>query len=88
MASVLENLASHYNGMATALKETEIGEVFNEEDWQGTRYYLNNLQCTLTVASHVQGHRRTARRCRRAGGKRARCAWISVRATAFLASAR
>ncbi|KAF8969245.1 autophagy protein Apg17-domain-containing protein [Flammula alnicola] len=34
MASVLENLASHYDGMASALKETENGEVFSEEDWQ------------------------------------------------------
>lgn len=37
MAALLENLASHYDGMASALRETELekGEVFSEEDMQG-----------------------------------------------------
>jgi len=36
MAALLENLASHYDGMASALRETELekGEVFSEEDMQ------------------------------------------------------
>ncbi|KAF9525655.1 autophagy protein Apg17-domain-containing protein [Crepidotus variabilis] len=32
MANTLENLASHYDGMATALKENEGGEVFSEDE--------------------------------------------------------
>ena len=38
MAALLENLASHYDGMASALRETELekGEVFSEEDMQGS----------------------------------------------------
>lgn len=35
MASVLENLASHYDNMATALKESENGEAFTEEELFG-----------------------------------------------------
>jgi len=35
MASVLENLASHYENMATALKESENGEAFTEEELFG-----------------------------------------------------
>ncbi|KAF8907319.1 autophagy protein Apg17-domain-containing protein [Gymnopilus junonius] len=34
MATLLESLASHYDGMASALKDTEGGEVFSEEDIQ------------------------------------------------------
>ena len=34
MAGLLENLANHYDGMASALKDTENGEVFSEEDLQ------------------------------------------------------
>ncbi|KDR78886.1 hypothetical protein GALMADRAFT_244529 [Galerina marginata CBS 339.88] len=34
MATLLENLASHYDGMASALKDTENGEVFTDEDLQ------------------------------------------------------
>ncbi|KIM39971.1 hypothetical protein M413DRAFT_446875 [Hebeloma cylindrosporum] len=36
MAALLENLASHYDGMASALRETELekGEIFSEEDMQ------------------------------------------------------
>jgi len=38
MAALLENLASHYDGMASALRETELekGEAFSEEDMQGS----------------------------------------------------
>jgi autophagy-related protein 17 len=35
MASHLESLASHYDQMAGALRESEAGEVFSEEDLQG-----------------------------------------------------
>jgi len=35
MARHLESLASHYEQMAAALKGSEIGESFSEEDLQG-----------------------------------------------------
>lgn len=35
MASRLESLAAHYDQMAAALKDSEAGEVFSEEDLQG-----------------------------------------------------
>ena len=35
MANHLESLASHYDQMAGALRESEAGEVFSEEDLQG-----------------------------------------------------
>jgi hypothetical protein len=35
MAGHLESLASHYDQMAGALRESEAGEVFSEEDLQG-----------------------------------------------------
>jgi len=41
MAGVLENLASHYDNMAGALRETEKGEVFGDEDLQ------SKLSCTI-----------------------------------------
>lgn len=34
MAGLLESLASHYEQMDTALKDTEAGEIFSEEDLQ------------------------------------------------------
>lgn len=34
MADLLESLASHYEQMDTALKDTEAGEVFSQEDLQ------------------------------------------------------
>lgn len=39
MASVLENLAGHYDNMAGALKESESGETFTDEEWQGMSCY-------------------------------------------------
>ena len=38
MAAVLENLANHYDGMASALKESENGEAFSQEELQGRRF--------------------------------------------------
>jgi hypothetical protein len=35
MAAHLESLASHYDQMATALRESEAGEEFNDEDIHG-----------------------------------------------------
>ena len=35
MARQLESLAAHYDQMAAALKDSEAGEVFSEEDLQG-----------------------------------------------------
>jgi autophagy-related protein 17 len=35
MANHLESLASHYDQMAGALRESEAGEAFSEEDLQG-----------------------------------------------------
>lgn len=35
MAAHLESLASHYDQMATALRESEAGEEFSEEDIHG-----------------------------------------------------
>jgi autophagy-related protein 17 len=35
MAGHLESLASHYDQMAGALRESEAGEVFSDEDLQG-----------------------------------------------------
>jgi autophagy-related protein 17 len=40
MAGHLESLASHYDQMAGALRESEAGEVFSEEDLQGRFYSL------------------------------------------------
>ena len=59
MASVLENLANHYDGMATALKESENGEVFSGEELQG-RYVLSpSHKESLTVKlSYESRHRR------------------------------
>lgn len=34
MANLLESLASHYEQIDTALKDTEAGEIFSEEDLQ------------------------------------------------------
>jgi autophagy-related protein 17 len=35
MARHLESLAAHYDQMATALKDSEAGEMYSEEDLQG-----------------------------------------------------
>lgn len=35
MALLLENLASHYDQMASALKDSEAGDTFNQDDLQG-----------------------------------------------------
>jgi autophagy-related protein 17 len=35
MANHLESLAAHYDQMAGALRESEAGEVFSEDDLQG-----------------------------------------------------
>jgi len=43
MANLLESLASHYDEMAKALKETESGEVFTEEDLQSTNSCFPSL---------------------------------------------
>jgi autophagy-related protein 17 len=36
MAERLESLAGHYDGMAAALKDSEAGEVFADEDLEST----------------------------------------------------
>jgi len=36
MASLLESLVSHYDGMESALKDIENGETFSEEELQST----------------------------------------------------
>ena len=36
MAEKLESLAGHYDGMAAALKDSEAGEVFGDEDLEST----------------------------------------------------
>lgn len=43
MAGLLESLASHYGQMAGALKESEAGEAFSEEDLQSMHPLLGNL---------------------------------------------
>lgn len=40
MASALMSLASHYDNMATALKESENGEAFTDKELQGTLCYF------------------------------------------------
>jgi autophagy-related protein 17 len=39
IARHLESLAGHYDQMAGALRESEAGEAFSEEDLQGVAYY-------------------------------------------------
>jgi len=41
MAGMLVNLASHYDQMAGALKDTESGEVFSEEEMWSRSFSLN-----------------------------------------------
>jgi autophagy-related protein 17 len=41
MASHLESLASHYDQMAGALRESEAGELFSEEDLHGRLWVLS-----------------------------------------------
>ena len=36
MARHLDSLTAHYDQMAVALKDSEAGEIFSEEDLQGT----------------------------------------------------
>lgn len=43
MAGHLESLAGHYDQMAGALKESEAGEQFAEEDLQGTRHHPDSF---------------------------------------------
>lgn len=38
MAGHLESLAAHYDQMCNALREREAGDVFGEDDLQGTVY--------------------------------------------------
>jgi len=49
MAGVLENLASHYDNMAGALRETEKGEVFGDEDLQSKRSCTIETMLTLNI---------------------------------------
>ena len=52
MASVLENLAGHYENMATALKESENGEAFTEEELFGeSSGYVFCCRCRKTQKS-------------------------------------
>lgn len=39
MANHLESLASHYEQMAGAMRDSEAGEAFSEDDLQGKRYW-------------------------------------------------
>jgi autophagy-related protein 17 len=43
MAGLLESLASHYDQMAGALKDSEAGEAFSEEDLQSMHSLFENL---------------------------------------------
>jgi autophagy-related protein 17 len=43
MAGLLESLASHYDQMAGALKDSEAGEAFSEEDLQSMHPLFENL---------------------------------------------
>jgi len=47
MAAALMSLASHYDNMATALKESENGEAFTDKELQGNSMLL--LICLSTV---------------------------------------
>lgn len=49
MAGLLENLASHYDGMASALKDTEKGEVFSEEDLQSMLGHLSPAEPLIPI---------------------------------------
>ena len=44
MAAHLESLASHYDQMASALRESEAGEEFSDEDIHGK--YIFYVKCT------------------------------------------
>ena len=45
MAGLLVNLASHYDQMAGALKDTESGEVFSEGEMWSKLFYSLTLCC-------------------------------------------
>jgi len=46
MANQLEGLAEHFEKMEVALKESEAGEKFSEDDIQGMR---SCIQCVVVV---------------------------------------
>ncbi|PPQ64135.1 hypothetical protein CVT24_008765 [Panaeolus cyanescens] len=48
MAGLLENLTGHYDNMATALHESESGEVFDEEDLMAMNRDTNELPAIMT----------------------------------------
>lgn len=50
MGSLLESLASHYEQMYTALKETEDGEPFGEEDLLRTIFLFGTKKYFLSLA--------------------------------------
>jgi hypothetical protein len=50
MAGLLVNLASHYDQMARALKDTESGEVFSEgEMWSRSFLPLNSFMTLMSL---------------------------------------
>ena len=62
MARHLESLASHYDQMATALKSSEVGESFSEEDLQGnfgdvTSFHDPAVLTALISPSDEQGRK-------------------------------
>jgi autophagy-related protein 17 len=57
MAHRLESLAAHYDQMAVALRESEAGEAFSQEDLQGATYQF--LDATLTSCNILDMNRDT-----------------------------
>lgn len=60
MAGLLESLASHYDQMAGALKESEAGEAFSEEDLQNMNRDTEELPAIMSEleenAKAIEGH--------------------------------
>ena len=52
MARLLESLAVHYGQMAAALKDSEAGESFSEEDLQG-KYEVRTFMALPTLTARV-----------------------------------
>lgn len=59
MAAHLESLASHYDQMATALRESEAGEEFSDEDIHGVCDFLLYTKFSYLISPHQDMNRDT-----------------------------
>ena len=53
MAGHLDSLTSHFDQMAAALRESEAGEVFSEDDLQGTVSLMFLCQVFITATNSL-----------------------------------